>query len=214
MKLIITPQVKELGISVCMALVKGANISNRSKPLDKLKKDVADKLQTKSTINNKILNGYKELYSKISAVSYAPPAEHLINLAKKNGQLPNINTIVDCYNLVSAETFLSIGAHDIAHIKGDVIFKITDGSERYTPLGDIIPVKISAGEYACVDGEKILCRMDVKQCNEKKKKKRTTEFIVYVQGNKNTTHDYLHEALEKVCKTIKLFCGGTYDILY
>jgi len=213
MKLIVKPQVKELGIHVCMAIIRDVNISNKSGSLEKLKKELIEKIQTLDISNNQILKGYKELYDRIGLKGHKPPAEHLITLAKNNGRLPNINTVVDCYNLVSAETFLSIGAHDTAHIKVDVIFKVTDGSEKYTPLFENKSIKVSAGEYACMDEEKILCRMDIKQCDETKITKETKEFMVYVQGNEYTKFDYLQKALQKVCDLIKEICGGTYEII-
>lgn len=213
MKLIVTPQVKELGINACMAVIRNANISNRSGPLEKIKKEVIEKVKVLDISNNQILKGYKELYDKVGIKGHIPPAEHLITLVKNNGRLPNINTVVDCYNLVSAETCLSIGAHDTAHIKGDVIFKVTDGSEKYRPLFENSPINVSPGEYACMDEEKIICRMDIKQCDETKITKETQEFIVYVQGNKHVEFDYLQKALKRVCDLIKEICGGTYEII-
>tara|TARA_B100000315_G_scaffold39426_1_gene34261 strand:- start:32363 stop:32992 length:630 start_codon:yes stop_codon:yes gene_type:complete len=207
-KLTITQEIKKLGINVCMAVIRDANISNKNTKLEKIKKEVIAKIQAS---DNQILKGYKELYGKIG-IKATPPAEQLIALIKKNGRLPNINTVVDCYNLVSAETFLSIGAHDTAHIRGDIIFRITNGSEKYTPLGEDKPVKVSAGEYACMDDEKILCRMDIRQCDETKITKETKKFMIYVQGNKYTEIDYLKKTLERACELIKEICGGNYEI--
>ena len=65
MKLTITQQVKGLGINVCMAVIRDANISNRSGPLEKLKKEIIEKIQILDISNNQILKGYKELYDKI-----------------------------------------------------------------------------------------------------------------------------------------------------
>jgi len=48
------------------------------------------------------------------------PAEYLLKLIKKSGMLPNINRVVDCYNIASAETLLSMGVHDLANIKGNI----------------------------------------------------------------------------------------------
>lgn len=64
-----------------------------------------------------------------------------------------------------------------------------------------------------MDEEKILCRMDIKQCNETKITKDTKEFMIYVQGNKNVNSDYLLEALKKVCELITKICGGEYKII-
>jgi DNA/RNA-binding domain of Phe-tRNA-synthetase-like protein len=213
MQLIMTPPVKELGINVGMAIIRDAKISNRSGPLEKRKKAVVSKLQTVDIANNPILSEYRDIYAKTGIVGHKPPAEQLITLIKKNGRLPNINTVVDCYNLISAETFLSIGAHDTAHIAGDVSFTITDGSERYTPLGETQPCPVSAGEYACMDAEKILCRMDIKQCNETKITKETKAFMVYVQGNQQVASDSLQKALMNVCELITEICGGTNEIV-
>lgn len=118
MKLIVTPQTKELGIQVCMAIIKDANVSNRSGPLEHLKKQLIKKITHVDISTNHILQGYRELYRKTTMQEHIPPSEHLITIIKKSGRMPNINTVVDCYNLVSAETFLSIGAHDIAYISG------------------------------------------------------------------------------------------------
>jgi DNA/RNA-binding domain of Phe-tRNA-synthetase-like protein len=212
MRFEISPEVKELGINVCMSIIRDANIVNKNSSLEKIKKETCQKSQTFDISNSEILVGYMELYDKIG-LNEAPPAEALINLLKTNGRLPNINTVVDCYNLVSAETLISAGAHDTSQIKGDMRFVITDGSERYTPLGQNEPIKVQNGEYACMDEEKILCRMDIKQCSETKITKDTKEFMIYVQGNKNVNSDYLREALKKACELITKICGGEYKIM-
>ena len=208
----INPEVQELGINVCMAIIRDANIVNKNASLEKIKKEIGTRLQTLETSNSKILQGYRELYDKIG-INAIPPAETLINFIKNGWRLPNINTIMDCYNLVSAETLISIGAHDTSQIKGNIRFIITEGSERYTPLGQNDPIKVQKGEYACMDEEKILCRMDIKQCNETKITKDTKEFMIYVQGNKNVDSDYLQEILQKVCNLIKKICGGDYQVI-
>lgn len=212
MKFHITPEAKELGINVGVAIFRDANIVNKNGTLEKIKKDVIGKVLEVDTHDNILLKGYKELYAKIG-ISAIPPAESLIKLIKINGRLPNINTVVDCYNLVSAETLLSIGAHDAAHISGNIIFRATNGHEKYTPLGETHTVKVSKGEYACMDDEKILCRMDIKQCNETKITKNTKEFIIYVQGNRNVSSEYLQSTLERACHLIKEVCGGEYEII-
>ncbi|MEK6983093.1 MAG: phenylalanine--tRNA ligase beta subunit-related protein [Nanoarchaeota archaeon] len=212
MKFTISPEVKELGINVCMAIIKDANTVNKNATLEKIKKETVARLQTLEISNSKILQGYRKLYDK-AGINAIPPAESLINLIKTNHRLPNINTVVDCYNLVSAETLVSTGAHDTSQIKGNIRFVITNGYERYTPLDESKPIKVPAGEYACIDDDKILCRMDIKQCNETKITKETKEFIVYVQGNRYVTLEYLEEALQKVCSLIIEICGGTYEII-
>ena len=205
----VAPEAQKLGINVVAAVFTAAQISNKRAALEEKKKELITKIASVVLENNPILAAYRELHEICGTGDIMPPAEHLITLLRKNGRLPNINTAVDSYNLVSAESFLSIGAHDLSKVKGNLAIKVTDGSELYVPLGAAAPEKVKNGGYACVDAEKIVCRMDVKQCEQTKVTKETTEFIVYIQGNKNTTMEYLAAALDKVCKYICEFCNCT-----
>lgn len=216
MRLLVSPAVADMGIDVCMALVRGAGVSNKSNPLEKHKKAVVVELQpqVESKLEDPILREYRRLQAVAGLVDALPPAQHLLSLIQRNGRLPNINTVVDCYNLVSAQTLLSIGAHDTAFIAGGAVrFVVTDGREKYTPLGEETPLKVSPGEYAAMDAGKILCRMDVKQCAETRITKETVEFVVYVQGNRVTEYPYLQKALTDVCHLITETCGGTYRVI-
>lgn len=214
MQLIVTPEVKALGIDARLAIISGATISNKSLPLEKIKKEVVEALQKIQVESEPILQEYRRLHQAAGLPPESlPPAEHLIRLAQKNGRLPNINTVVDSYNLVSAQSFLSIGAHDLAHVKGDVVFALTDGSELYVPLGESAPVAVLPGEYACCDAEKIICRMDIKQCNQTKITKETKNFLVYVQGNRAVPSARLEETLQQVCNLITEICGGNYELV-
>lgn len=207
----VTPEASKLGIKVVAAVFANARISNKSALLEDKKQEVIKKvkhLDLADEEGNQILSAYKELYQRCRVKGFIPPAEYLLGLIQRSGRLPNINTVVDSYNLVSAETFLSIGAHDCDKIKGNLIFQITDGTELYVPLGENSPVKVNSGEYACVDEEKIVCRMDVRQCEQTKITKQTKSFIVYIQGNKATGTNYLHKALATVCECITSFCSA------
>jgi DNA/RNA-binding domain of Phe-tRNA-synthetase-like protein len=196
-----------------MATFVGANIVNKNGALERLKKEKIEKIALYKIHDNQILNEYSRLQKEEGIVDPKPPAKWLIELVQANGRFPNINTVVDSYNVVSAETFLSIGAHDLEKIVGNIRFIITRGNEKYTPLGSTSLEKVNKGEYACVDDEKILCRLDKKQCAETKITKTTQHFIIYVQGNRYAPLSTLQTALQNVCSNIVTYCGGTYNII-
>lgn len=213
MKLIVTPEVAALGIRVAMARFRGAKVSNRSNPLEARKKEAMAAICAIDVEAHPVLAAYRELHRLAGAEGVVPPAQHLIRLAQAKGRLPNINTVVDCYNLVSAQTGFSIGAHDVAHLRGDVAFRITRGDERYRPLGEPAPVPVRAGQYACLDDEKIICLMDVKQCEETRVTKETSELVVYVQGNGRTAAHDVQDALQRLGALLTEICGGTYELV-
>jgi DNA/RNA-binding domain of Phe-tRNA-synthetase-like protein len=213
MRLVVTPEVAALGVCVAMARVRGAKVSNRSNPLEARKKEALAAICAIDVEAHPVLAAYRSLHQLAGVEGVVPPAQHLIGLAKANGRLPNINTVVDCYNLVSALTGLSIGAHDCAHLSGGVAFRMTGGGERYRPLGEPGPVPVRPGQYACMDDEKIVCLMDVKQCEETRITKQTSELVVYVQGNGRTTPQDVLGGLERLCVLVTETCGGTYEIV-
>ncbi len=206
MNITICNELKEKGVKVAFAIIKNTNIVNKNAQLEIEKKEFVEKIDWLKIHSSKILEGYKKLYSDENEL---PPALGLLTLIKKNGRFPNINTVVDSYNLISAKTFFSIGAHDTANIKKDIRFIITTGEERYTPLGSSELKKISSGMYAAVDDEKVICYLDQKQCNETKITKDTKEFLIYVQGNENTSQEDVEKVLQEVIQTILRHCGGT-----
>ena len=213
MRLLVSKDLSDKGIEVAMATFSGANIVNKIAALERFKKEKAEKIAAEDLSGDQILAEYSRLQREAGIAEPIPPAQWLIEITKRNRRLPNINTVVDCYNMVSAETYLSIGAHDLDRILGNVRFVTTQGGERYTPLGAKEKEKVNAGEYACMDDEKILCRLDLKQCEETKITKDTKRFMVYVQGNRHAPLDLLQHALEDVCHNITTFCGGTYEIV-
>lgn len=213
MKYSITPEVKDLGIDIRMAIFKNARISNTSAELKRLHEETAEKLRNIDPSQSPIIQEYHRLQELGGVKGALCPPEFLIKLVKKSGRFLNINTVVDCYNIVSAETLLAIGAHDLAQIKGNIVFRVTNGSEKFIPLGKPDPEKINPNEYAAMDEEEILCRMDIKQCNKSKITKDTKDFIVYIQGNRNVDPETLDRAIQKVCDLMKEICEAEYEII-
>lgn len=214
MQLLVEAEVRALGIDACLAVFEGARVSNRSNPLEKRKKEALPVLRGTDVAAHPALAGYRELYRRLAvAEPVVPPAQHLIAMVQAGARFPNINTVVDCYNLVSALTGLSVGAHDLAHVRGDLRFRLTRGDERYVPLGESAPVPVAPGEYACLDDEKILCRLDVKQCQETRITRDTAAFLVYVQGNRAVPREALLSGLRRIGELVTEICGGQYTIV-
>ncbi|MDD9953021.1 MAG: methionine--tRNA ligase [Candidatus Woesearchaeota archaeon] len=200
----VSEELTKKGLHVAAAHITGVKITNKNKELDEQKKQAA------IAPNEQILAAYKALYPQ---GSFTPPAAYLQEFLEKEGKLPNINTVVDAYNLISATTCISMGAHDTKHLHGNLSFRTTTGKEKYTPLGEKKNTSVAPGEYACMDEEKIICRMDIKQCDETKITKNTKDFILYAQGNKELTPATTRAALERACTLITKVAGGTFTLL-
>lgn len=163
-----------------------------------------------------ILSGFRALHDAIgrsNRKNVASP-ESLLKLVLQTGGLPQVNLLVDIYNLVSVKTRLSLGAHDLRAINGSVQLRLTDGSETFWPMGSDKPKVVSPGEYAYIDDmHNVLCRLEVRQCERTKISLDTTDGFFIVQGNPATPADSLHEAANELLALIKRFCGGQARML-
>ena len=111
--------------------------------------------------------------------------ESLIRLLFKYKILRPINQIVDLYNYIAIKHRVSIGAHDMECIDGNVELRLAKGNEIFTPLGKNKPHSVNTGEYCYIDdANEIICRLDCRQCDKTKTSENTTSCLFIIQGNK------------------------------
>ena len=77
--------------------------------------------------------GYKALGK--DPARYRGSAEALLRRIIAGKGLPEINAVVDIINLVSVESRLPIGLYDLAHVRGDIVFRAGRASETYKGIG-------------------------------------------------------------------------------
>lgn len=66
---------------------------------------------------------------------YRGSAEALLRRIISGKGLPRINNVVDVINLVSVESRLPVGLYDLAHVKGDIVFRAGRAGETYKGIG-------------------------------------------------------------------------------
>lgn len=158
-----------------------------------------------------VLEGFNVLHDNagVKRRKNVPASTNLIKLLEKHGDLAFINTVVDIYNIVSIESKLALGAHDMDRIEGDFTLRFTDGSERFVPLGQVDPVPVKPHEYCyCDDSDEVLCRLEVRQVNKTAVTEGTTRAAFIVQGNEATSDEYVLQTAEKLRDEVVRHCGG------
>lgn len=163
-----------------------------------------------------ILEGFNILHDKtgVKRRKNIPASENLIKLLKKNQGMFFINQAVDIYNLISLESKLALGAHNIDRVEGNVSLRFTDGSERFVPIGQSEPIPVAAHEYSyCDDANEVLCRLEIRQV-EKTKVDETAQNIFYiVQGNDATPDSLLRDTAQRIIDLTTRYCGGQGEII-
>jgi DNA/RNA-binding domain of Phe-tRNA-synthetase-like protein len=132
-----------------------------------------------------------------------------LNFLISKRTIPRINLLVDIYNLISIKYGLALGAHDLSKIDGNVTLRLTRGDEIFFPLGQSDPKLIPKGDYSYIDdSNEIICHLEVRQVEKTKITLNTSDAFFIVQGNENTSDDYLNLATQDLINLIKENCGG------
>ena len=216
----ISDAAQALGLKAVCFVIEGVHNQQTHPEFEKLKAQtlaqVTADLSSEAIRTDPILGGFRVLHDAIgrsNRKNVASP-ESLLKLVSQTGGLPQVNLLVDIYNLVSVKTCLSLGAHDLRAINGNVQLRLTDGSETFWPMGSDKPKVVSPGEYAYIDdAHNVLCRLEVRQCERTKITLDTTDGFFIVQGNAQTTETYLHKTAKELLTLIRRFCGGQARML-
>jgi DNA/RNA-binding domain of Phe-tRNA-synthetase-like protein len=98
----------------------------------------------------------------VKRTSYRSSAERLIKRVLAGQPLPEINGLVDLYNMVSLETGLCLGCDDLDRTCGDLAFRFSRPGDSFVDMGAEAgedpndPPK--EGEVVYADGRHVLCR--------------------------------------------------------
>ena len=212
--------VLDAGVKIVFAAVHGLDnhgedpewAAYRDKRLEELFEEYAE-LDVRA---DPILEGFNLLHDKtgVKRRKNIPASENLIKLLRKNHGMFYINRAVDIYNLISLESRLALGAHDIDRVEGNVTLRFTDGSERFVPIGQTEPVPVAPHEYCyCDDANEVLCRLEIRQVEKTKVDEAAQNVFYIVQGNEATPDALLYNTAQRIVELTVKYCGGSGKII-
>jgi DNA/RNA-binding domain of Phe-tRNA-synthetase-like protein len=214
-RLIVTPEAAELGLVATYHVATTLSNSKEGEEFERLKQAALPRFIERYTpefvANDPVILGFRALRQAVgrSPKKYPCSIESLISFVQRRGQLPSINLAVDIYNLVSLETRLTMGAHDLDQVAGNITLRLAKGDERFLPLGSQDVESVRAGEYCYFDDVEVLCRLDYKQCDKTKLSADTKRCLFILQGNKNTPVEILDQAKARLTDLLGQFCEGS-----
>lgn len=212
--------VLDAGVKILFAVIEGLDNAHDSEEWNAARKaKVAELYQLYQGIDvhaDPILEGFNLLHDKtgVKRRKNIPASENLIKILVKHGDLAYINKVVDIYNLVSLESKLALGAHDLDHVDGNVTLRFTQGTERFIPLGQTTPQPVHPHEYCYVDdADDILCRLEIRQVEKTLVTPSTTRVFYIIQGNEATPEELLRKTAQQLIDMTVKYAGGDGRII-
>ena len=220
MQFFVQQEVLDAGVKIVFAVVEGIDNHENSPEWQKYRDQrIAALYETYQGLDvhaDPILEGYNILHDKtgVKRRKNIPASENLIKLLLKHQGMFYINQAVDIYNLLSLESKLALGAHNIDHVDGNVTLRFTDGTERFQPIGQPEPISIRPHEYSyCDDANEVLCRLEIRQVEKTKVDEEARNIFYIVQGNEATDEALLVETAQRIIDTTTRYCGGRGEVI-
>ena len=207
----VSEQVSKLGVKVNYLLISKIDNSfftnSLKNEIEHYYKHFCETITPVNIANDPYIRGYQTLHAKVGVNDKAMVAspESLINILFKHKTLRPINHIVDAYNYIAIKNRISIGAHDLGQITGNVELKLAKGNEQFIPLGRNKPQAVNEGEYCYIDdSNEVICRLDCRQCDKTKTSKHTKSCLFIIQGNENIPVTLLNSTAEELLDIFNL----------
>jgi DNA/RNA-binding domain of Phe-tRNA-synthetase-like protein len=209
----VDPKLYELGVRVEFAHISGVTVSPQSPELETWKRSIQRRLREADIENDPLLIAYRRLLAAVGNAEAVASPEYLLRLIQKHGRLPRINTVVDAYNIVSAETRAVVSAHDLDRLQGTLRMVLIDEPLVFEPLGPGGAESLPSGEFTIRDDVHPLCRLNCKQSRLSSVTPETRNLLLYAQGNPALEGDALRAALDVACEAIIRFSGGRREAI-
>lgn len=141
--------------------------------------------------------------------SYRPSVEALLRRALGDKGLPNINSVVNLYNLISIKYALPVGADDLQKIQGPIRLTVAEGNESFITLGSKDKEIAKPGEIIYRDDKEVLCKAwNWRESDNSKITAHSTDVSLVIEGLQSTRSTEIAKALKELQTLIEKYCGG------
>jgi DNA/RNA-binding domain of Phe-tRNA-synthetase-like protein len=204
------------GLSV-QEFVVSVNIQNISSELETFKKTKQEEIRRKvispdSIRDLPVIRAYRDFYWKvgIDPTKTRPAGEALLRRIIGGRDLPTINTLVDSYNIASAETMISIAAFDQAKVdSGALLMRVSRKGELFSGIGMNHPLTLEGVEVVIEDlsSKSLVAVYPYRDAEASKVTLETTKVLFMMCGVSGIASESLRDAEARTREYVAAFCS-------
>ena len=205
---------KYAGLDVLTCRVANVVVEKKNLELESFKEEVIKEVKGKYTLDSlkdvPTFRAYRDFFWRagIDPTKNRPAAEALIRRILRDNPIPNINTIVDAYNLASIKTEIALAALDIQELHGNLVMRFASRGEKFLGIGMEKPMDLEGEEVVISDNQKLVAIYPHRDADQSKVTEKTQNILLLVCGVPGITKNALDLAATVAIDYIARFCGG------
>lgn len=202
------------GLKAEYVIVENVDVRRDSQKLGAFKSEVLERVKERWTLDqlkeDPIFRAYRDFFWRIGVdpTKIRPASEALIRRALRGRSIPNINTLVDAYNLASMDSGIPLAAFDKDELAGELFMREATANEEFYGIGMKKPVILNGGEVVLEDGEKLVAIYPHRDADISKITLNTRNLLLMICGVPNIDDSTLDEAKVLGVEYVQRFCGG------
>ncbi len=194
--------------------IDGVKVEKRNVELENFKEELTKQVRKQYDLESlrdlSTFRAYRDFFWKvgIDPTKSRPAAEALIRRILQGKTIPNINTLVDAYNLASIKTEIALAAFDANKLKGNLLMRFAAEGEEFMGIRMKKPMHLEGREIVVSDGEKLIAVYPHRDADNTKITNKTNDVIMLVCGVPSIREETLQNAAQVTTEYITKFCGG------
>ena len=201
-------------LSVLLVEIDGVEVKEKRDDLEEFKKEVYERIRSRFDLetlkDEPMMRKYRDFFWKIGIdpTKIRPAAEALIRRILSGKGLPTINTLVDAYNLASAESCIALAAFDAEKIEGNLVMRFAEEGEKFLGIGMKSPKTLNGGEIVIADSRSLIAIYPYRDADHSKVTLETRRVYLMTCGVPGIDLEQLRRAEDLAIQYITRFCGG------
>jgi len=187
-------------------------IEKNNSDLENYKTEVLNEISKKYNLSSlkdeKIFRVYRDFFWGIGVdpTKIRPAAEALIRRVLAGKTIPEINNLVDAYNLTSIKTGIPLAAFDNSKIINGITARFAKSNEEFFGIGMKDPQNLKGNEVIITNEEKIIAVYPYRDSNETKITNLTKSIQLMICDVPQISKDILFKTESIAIQNITKFC--------
>jgi DNA/RNA-binding domain of Phe-tRNA-synthetase-like protein len=214
-KIVIKDGIFDLFPDFYRGIIAVRDIQNQksNKRIRKLLKAEIDRQMGIDESSDQRILAWEEAHRKFNSNpdQYPPSIKSLLRNMRPNQALPFINSVVALFNYISLKYLVPCGGDDLDPIQGNLVLGISEGTERFIPLGGETVDHPFPGEFIYYDDatKNVMCRRwNWRNGEFSKIEIASKKIVINIDCLPPTTSDIGNEARDELARLLEEHCDA------
>jgi DNA/RNA-binding domain of Phe-tRNA-synthetase-like protein len=202
------------GITVVEGTIRFITRIKENSGLNVLREEIVREIRSRYTLeqvkDDPLFRAYRDFFWSVGVdpTKTRPASEALVRRILSGKDLPEINPVVDTYNLASAKSGVPIAAFDADRLHGDLTMRFAHEGEEFLGIGMKEPVLLRKNQVVITDGEGIIAVYPYRDSDATKVTNDTRNVHLVTCGVPGVGRETVVEAYTLCAQFLEQYAGG------